>query len=174
MSDLRTTRNESSVRNLHAYLLDLLREPSRHLGDERLQSALSSQTALAHFEQTEAGIKAMSLNTAKRAAAAVFEVDGYAKLDRLRLECAEAIATARTSSTSERARETKMCLRARVEAAENQVHLLSEDLQIATGLLRESMLQARSYAKRADDATQARCDKEQRDLLRMLGFVRKA
>lgn len=172
MSDPRTTRNDTCVRHLHSYLLAVQREPTKHLGDERLQSALTSQSALAHFELPEAGITAMSLNTAKRAAAAALEDGGYAQLDRLRLDCAQALVDARSASTAKRTRHTQKSLRERAEAAEHQVFLLSEDLQIATGLLRECMRQARAYAKRADAATQSLCDKEQREVLHMLGLFR--
>lgn len=174
MSDLRTTRSENSIRQLHVFLLEVQREPSKYFQEEKLQLALASQGALAHFELPEAGIIAMSLNTAKRAAAAVFENIGYALLDRLRIDCAQALADARSASNATSARNTKKYLRERAEVAEHKLDLLSEDLQLATGLLRESMRQARAYAKRADLATQALCDKEQRDVLRMLGLLRAA
>ena len=174
MSDVRTMRNETSLRQLQAYLLAVQREPAKHIEDEKLQYALASQAALAHFEQPEARITPMSLNTAKRVAAVVFEDDGYTQINRLRLDCAQALAVARSASTAASTRSTKRSLRERAEAAEHQVELLSEDLQLATGLLRECMRQARTYAKRADEATQARCDKEHRDLLRMLSLFRSA
>lgn len=172
MSDARSARHESSLRKLHTYLLEIQREPAKHIEDERLQIALASQGSLAHFEQPDAGIFPMSLNTAKRAAAVVFEDDGYAQINRLRLDCAKALAVARNAANTISTRSTKRGLRERAEAAEHKVELLSEDLQLATGLLRESMRLAMAYAKRADEATLARCVKEHRDLLRMLSLLR--
>lgn len=173
MSDARTSRHESSVRQLHAYLTEIQRDPAKHLDDGKLQVALASQAGLAHFDLPEAGITPMSLNTAKRAADVVFGDGGYSQLDRLRRDCAEVLEYARAAaSRSEGARETKRSLKERAEAAEHQVDLLSEDLQLATGLLRDCLRQARAYAKRADAATLALCEKEQRDTFRALGLLR--
>lgn len=173
MPDPRAIRNESSIRHLYSYLSSVLREPEKYLDQPRLLLALSSQSSLSKFELIESGITPMSLNTAKRAAAVVFEEEGYDRLDRLRIKCSDALATALKSKSIVAGRVTKVSLTARAQAAERQVQLLSEDLQIATSLLRECMMQARSYAKRADEATQVRCEKDQRDLIRMLGLVRK-
>lgn len=173
MSDPRAIRNESSIRHLHAYLSTVLREPEKYLEDSRLISALSSQSSLAKFEFIEKGITGMSLNTAKRAAAAVYEDQGFENINQLRISCADALSKARTSKLVISNRVTKHSLTARAQTAEHQVQRLSEDLQIATSLLHECMTQAKSYAKRADEATQVRCDKDQRDLLRMLGLIRR-
>lgn len=172
MSDPRTTRTQDGVRRLYEYLLSIKKEPAKHLGDERLQAALTSQGSLARFNMPEVGITSMSLNTAKRAASAVFEDGGYTKIDRLRRDCAQAINAVKTASSASSARETKTSLRMRAEAAEQQIALLSEDLQIVSSLFQECLRQARAYADRADAATQTRCKKEQRDLLQMLGLLR--
>jgi hypothetical protein len=174
MHDVRLARNEASMRQLHAFLLTVQRDPLKHIEDTKLQLALTSQGSLAKFEQPEAGISPMSLNTAKRAATALFGVDGYTLIDRLRLDCAKSLSSARSAAAAVSTKSTNRSLRARAESAERRVALLSEDLQIATELLRECMRQARAYAKRADAATQARCDKEHRDLLRMLSLLRPA
>lgn len=172
MSNQRSSVNEESVRRLHAYLSAVRREPGTHVDDENLQSSLSSQGRLARFERPDAGITPMSLNTAKRAADGALE-GGYAELDRMRLNCAEAVANARHAVRAQGSRETKKkSLRERAEAAEQQVDLLSEDLQLATGLIRHCLRQARTYAKRADAATQALCAREQHDVLRLLGLLR--
>jgi hypothetical protein len=173
MSDPRAIRNESSIRSLQSYLSTVLREPEKYLDDTRLMSALSSQSSLAKFELIEKGITAMSLNTAKRAAAAAFEDEGFERINRLRIDCVDALSKTRKSRLALTNRVTKHSLTARAQAAEQQVQRLSEDLQIATSLLHECMMQARSYAKRADEATQVRCDKDQRDLIRMLGLIRR-
>lgn len=172
MSDPRAIKNESSIRHLQSYLSTVLREPEKYLDDMRLISALSSQSSLAKFELIENGITAMSLNTAKRAASAVFE-EGFDCIDRLRINCADALSKAHKSKLGISSRVTKHSLTARAQTAEHQVQRLSEDLQIATSLLHECMMQARGYAKRADEATQARCEKDQRDLLKMLGLIRR-
>jgi hypothetical protein len=172
MSDVRTSRNESSVRQLHAYLAEIQRDPAKHLDDGKLQVALASQAGLAHFDMPEAGITPMSLNTAKRAADVVLGDRGYSQLDRLRRDCAEALEATRAASRSEGTRETKRSLKERARAAEDQIDLLSEDLQLAVGLLRDCLRQGRAYAKRADAATLAVCEKEQRDILRALGLLR--
>ena len=172
MSDARSARNETSVRQLHAYLLMVRLEPRRHIENESLHAALKSQGSLARFAVHEAGITPMSLNTAKRAADAVFGVGGFDQLDRLRLDCSEALEQVRSASPQDAGRETKNGLKARALAAEAQVGLLSEDLQLATGLLRDCLRQGKTYARRADPATQALCDKEQRIVLQMLGLLR--
>lgn len=171
MNDRRTAGNEASVRKLRAYLLGILKEPANYLDDETLRKALSSQGALARLHLPEAGVTPMSLNTAKRAARDALD-GGYVEIDRLRLDCAEALAAARLASAARSTRETRQNLRRRAELAEQQVQLLSEDLQLATGLIRECMRQARTYAKRADAATQSLCEKEQRNALRTLGLLR--
>lgn len=173
MSDPRAIKNESSIRHLQSYLSTVLREPEKYLEDTRLLAALSSQSSLAKFELIEKGITSMSLNTAKRAAAAVFEGEGFDGINRLRINCADALSKAAKTKLVSSNRVTKHSLTARAQTAEHQVQRLSEDLQIATSLLHECMMQARSYAKRADEATQVRCEKDQRDLLRMLGVIRR-
>lgn len=171
MSDQRKALSEESLRRLHAFLLEVRSNPSKYIEDQELLTALSTQGRLAGLERSEAAIKPMSLNTAKRAAEGALE-GGYGEIDRLRLQCAEVLVDLRSRSQTKSPRETKKGLRERKDAVERQLLLLSEDLQLATSLIRECLRQARAYADRADAATQALCVKEQRDMLRMLSLLR--
>lgn len=139
----RRERDTKSVKALVELLGKVVFKPAEHQENGALIAAVSSQGALAQFENAELGIFPMSLNTQKRVAQ---ESSGYDALDRLRRNAADSLAEERTRKGKSN-KTTKAGLALRVKELEKEVELLEADLGQTTHALSRMILVGKSLAE---------------------------
>lgn len=82
--------NNIKVIETKAWLIDIIKYPSKYRGIPELNLALKSQTGLAKMTDHERHIVSCSLNTLKSSSESLLE-NGFAELDTLRINAKEAI-----------------------------------------------------------------------------------
>lgn len=167
--DKRVVRNTQSVVALHDFLLDVTKNPTKYIKNEKLLETLKSQGGLARYENDDL-IRKTSINTLKRIAADSIP-GGYRELDRLRRAALDAIS--RQSKAFEKINNfSKDGLQKKVQQLKNERQSLLEDLTLLTSIFEASLRQSRDYAGKADEATTERCRREQRELLAKFSLVK--
>lgn len=165
--DKRVARSCGSMRALQDLLKRIRGNPSSFSIQDDVRNALSSQGALAKYSNAQLGIFPMSLNTAKRVADTYFD-GGYGEIERLRLECKEAVASAAAPSIP-KMRTTREDLRKRIQKLERDSQQCLEDLFLITMLLDRALKNAMNYARQTEkEAVVELCRRESRQLLAML------
>lgn len=157
----RINANIASINALASLLRSVAQDPKSFANDIDLRAALRSQGALAKYANDPLKICSMSLNHQKKVC--VSALGDFMALDRLRREAADSLSRyenpPKSSTTKSRAG-----LIQRIEELEKDRLTLLEDLFLLQRAYDLRCLQARSYAQSADDATKARCSKEQREI----------
>lgn len=159
--DARNQRDILSVQNLRSTLADVCLSPKKYLEDATLATALRSQGRLSKYEQASPPVYAMSLNHQK--AISEGAVGGYEVLDKLRRGAIERLECARRDIKRGN-KSSKVGLQERNEELELGTRILLEELFLVQQLLDRRCIQARNYANKADKATRALCEKEQREI----------
>jgi hypothetical protein len=165
--DPRKQRSLRSVEALTAVLERAISSPDTHLKYPALKPAIESQSGIAELSIPDLGIRPMSLNTLKRTADAA-AVGGFLALDNLRKRCAVESRLSVHEETEKVA--TKRVLLRDIKDLKDANSRLKDDVMFITDALRTVMAQSRVYATAADSHTQARCRKEQREILTLLGL----
>jgi hypothetical protein len=164
LEERRASRRQADLASVRA-LIDLLKaiadKPDAYASDSSLCGALKSQGSLARHEDAGRGVLAMSLNHQKALSDQL--PGGYESLDRLRRAAISAIEQFRSTEARGNV-ENKLGMRSRIRTLEAERQLLLQDLFILQRAYDLRCIQARSYAQSADEATRARCAKEQREI----------
>ncbi|MEW5965796.1 MAG: hypothetical protein AB1720_02155 [Pseudomonadota bacterium] len=158
---LRQQADFNSVKALAELLRRVATDPATYDKDDALKTALRTQGALARHVIPELKIHGMSLNHQKTVADLV--LGNYGLLDALRKAAADALTT-KALRVARGNKNSKSGLLASVRELEDERTQLLEDLYLLQRAYDLRCLQARTYAKAADAATQARCAKEQKEL----------
>jgi len=163
-------QKKEGVSHLEELLREIINDPGPHRDNKDLLFALSSQSSLANYCDTERRIHGSSLNTLKRRSDAT-TVGGFAALDLLRKSALTAL-TKKLVQDAHPGRGSKAYLAEKVEDLERTIQTLNEDLLLLTLVLEKSLQQSRTYAEYATDSIRALCKKEQRELFDIIS-VRK-
>ncbi len=171
--DVRVERNTESVLALKEFLTEVLRSPSDFKDNYELALALKSQGALAKYTDKSRLIRATSLNTMKRIARSTI-AGGFEAIDRLRIAAQEAILQEENKATSSN-KVTKAGLAKRVKELEGENLHLRTDLLLLTSVFRESLNQAKQYARKSGkESVLEACRNDQRILLDKLSLLKNA
>lgn len=144
----RRERDRRSVEAVRDLLKEVVAKPGPFLQETELRKALTSQGALAKYEDLSRGIVSMSLNTQKLVAEKEF---GYDVLDRLRRNAHDALASEGDKSLRSN-KTTKVGLLRRVEELEQEVQLLDTDLVQLTHAISRLISVGRSLAEASGEA----------------------
>lgn len=118
MTDKRVIQNKENVENIRLLLLDICDNSEEFKDDERLIKAISSQSALSKYENTDRNIVKSSINTLKRTSEKLYP-NGFEEIDKLRLLAFDKIN--KTESTSSTNRNTKDYYKERCAFAEREL-----------------------------------------------------
>lgn len=162
----RATRSVQALREL---LIDVLSDPREFSGDNAIHSALTSQGALAKYENGERGIHPCSLNTQKSAAERVIE-NGYETIDLLRKNSRQAIHD--TAITSKRGNKTTRAgQKKRIEELEKDVALLEHQNLMLISLVQHLKGNLKHYANSDDKQLSANVKNDLVEIMAKIGFT---
>jgi hypothetical protein len=165
-AEQRGARNVASVLALEELLRSAIADPSAFVGCSVFVSSLRTQGGLAKYNDDSRAIVALSLNTMKSAADLAVE-GGFANFDTLRTSARLGIET-KMLQGSNPIKSSKVGLRLENQQKEEKLKILGGENLVLTYCLVQALRQGKAYAAESNSAVQARCQKEQRELLAKL------
>jgi transcriptional regulator with XRE-family HTH domain len=147
MTDKRVKQNKENVENIRLLLLDICDNSELFSGDDKITSAISSQSALSKYENKDRNIVKSSINTLKRTAEKLYP-NGFEEIDKLRLLAFNKIN--KIEDNSSKNKNTKDYYKERCENAEKELEEQREVNLVAVNQLMSEILLLKNL-KRTDD-----------------------
>lgn len=163
-------QRSQSIYGLNNLLMDVIKNPSKWIGDTDLIGSLKAQGKLCRWSSVDLGIISCSLNTLKTAADSFLD-EGFTGLDLKR--CNALLAIEREISRKSKPKSgSKLLLKGRIKEQASQIRLLEQRNIILTYFVGEVQALAIKYSKQDSSEThQAKCRRELQLMHSKLSFT---